>query len=170
MKREKIRELTYISLCVAIMAILSQIAIPIGAVPITIQAFVVALIGYFMGVKNGLAAMVAYILLGLVGVPVFASLQGGIGTLISYTGGFIFGYLPFVCLCGIKGNAPVRISLGVLGLLICHLSGVIQYMCLSELGFWSALLVVSVPFLLKDVALVIGAYSVSRILEKRLEK
>lgn len=169
MKKDKIRELTYISLCVAIMAVLSQIAIPVGAVPVTVQAFVVALIGYFLGAKKGMASMVVYILLGLVGVPVFASFQGGLNTLIGYTGGFIFGYLPFVCLCGIKGRAATRISFGMLGLLICHLLGVIQYMLLSELDFLSALVVVSVPFLLKDIALVIGAYFVSEAMRKRLK-
>ena len=169
MKKERIRELTFISLCVAIMAVLSQIAIPTGSVPVTIQAFVVALIGYFLGVKNGLVAMTAYILLGLVGVPVFASFQGGLHTLISYTGGFIFGYLPFVFLCGVNGKAPVRIALGLVGLLACHLAGIIQYACLSELSLWSAALVVSLPFLIKDMALVVGAYYVSEIMKKRLK-
>ena len=169
MKKQRVRELTFVSLCVAIMAVLSQIAIPIGAVPITIQTFVVALIGYFLGLKLGLATIIVYILLGLVGVPVFASFQGGLHTLISYTGGFIFGYLPFVVLCGIKGRAGAKIALGICGLVLCHLTGILQYMCLSELGFFKASLVVSLPFLLKDVLLVIGAYFVSQVLHRRLK-
>jgi len=168
-KSKGIRDLTYISLCVAIMAVLSQIAIPVGTVPITIQAFVVALIGYFLGFKKGLVAMAVYVLLGLVGAPVFASFQGGLHTLISYTGGFIFGYFPFVSLCGIRGTAAARITFGIIGLLACHLMGVIQYMLLSELDFWYALLAVSVPYLAKDVALVIGAYFVSEVMKKRLK-
>lgn len=167
MKKEKIREITYISLCVAIMAVLSQIAIPIGAVPLTIQTFVVSLIGYFLGVKSGAVAVTVYILLGLVGMPVFASLQGGLHVLISYTGGFIFGYLPFVCLCGIKGCAWRSITLGICGLLACHTIGIIQYMVLSELSFWGAFLVVSLPYLAKDVALVVAAYFVSQELKKK---
>lgn len=169
MKKERIRELTYISLCVSVMAVLSQIAIPTGTVPITLQVFVVALIGYFLGAKNGLIAMTVYILLGLVGAPVFASFQGGLHTLISYTGGFIFGYLPFVFLCGIKGKASARIALGIVGLLLCHLVGTVQYMLLSSLNVWSALIVVSLPFLAKDIALVISAYFVSETMKKRLK-
>lgn len=169
MKKERIRSLTFISLCVAIMAVLSQIAIPTGAVPITLQVFVVALIGYFLGAKNGLIAITVYILLGLVGVPVFASFQGGLHTLISYTGGFIFGYIPFVLLCGIKGSAPTCLVLGGCGLLACHLSGAVQYACLSGLGLCGAVLVVSVPFLLKDALLVVAAYYVSRIMKKRIK-
>ena len=169
MKKDKVREMTYISLCVAVMAVVSQIAIPVGAVPITIQAFVVALIGYFLGTKNGVIVVTVYILLGLVGVPVFASLQGGLHVLVGYTGGFVFGYLPFVCLSGIRGRTGVRIVLGIVGLLACHLAGTVQYMFLSDLNFGKALLVVSVPFLAKDIALVIGAYFVSETMRKRLK-
>ena len=49
MKREKIKELTEVSLFVAVMAVVSQIAIPTSAVPITLQTFVIALSGFFMG-------------------------------------------------------------------------------------------------------------------------
>lgn len=170
MKRNKIRNLTYVSLCVAIMAVLSQIAIPVGAVPLTIQSFVVALVGYFLGVKAGLCTVAVYILLGLVGAPVFAGFQGGFHTLISYTGGFIFGYLPFVILCGIRGKRWQRIALGTVGLVLCHLCGTVQYMLLAEMSFWKAALVVSLPFLVKDVFLVVGAYFVSEVLNKRLKR
>ena len=170
MKRNKIRNLTYVSLCVAIMAVLSQIAIPVGAVPLTIQSFVVALIGYFLGGKAGLCTVAVYILLGLVGAPVFAGFQGGFHTLISYTGGFIFGYLPFVLLCGIRGKRWQRIALGVVGLLFCHMCGTVQYTLLAEMSFWKASLVVSLPFLVKDAFLVVGAYFVSEVLNKRLKR
>ena len=170
MRREGIRELTYVSLSVAIMAVLSQIAIPIGAVPITIQAFVVALIGYFLGAKKGFAAVTVYILLGLVGVPVFASLQGGFQVLIGYTGGFVFGYLPFVLLCGIGSGRVASIALGIVGLLACHIAGTVQYMLLSGISLWGALIVASLPYLVKDIALVVAAYFVSETMKKRLKK
>lgn len=169
MKRDRIKALTHISLCVAIMAILSQIAIPTGAVPLTIQTFVVSLIGYFLGAKNGLLTVLVYVLLGLVGVPVFAGFQGGIQVLINYTGGFIFGYFPFVLLCGIKGNRWQRITLGLAGLILCHLCGVVQYMCLSKLNFWFAAIVVSLPYFFKDVALVVIAYFIGEVMCKRLK-
>ena len=129
----------------------------------------VALIGYFLGMKMGVCTIVAYILLGLVGAPVFAGFQGGFQVLISYTGGFIFGYIPFAFLCGVGGKRWQKIVFGICGLLVCHLAGVIQYMLLSELSPWGAMLVVSLPFLLKDVFLVVGACFVSDVLKKRLK-
>ncbi|MBO5262386.1 MAG: biotin transporter BioY [Clostridia bacterium] len=168
MKKDGIKALTYISLCVAIMAALSQLAIPIGTVPLTLQAFSVSLIGYFLGLKNGVAAITVYILLGLVGVPVFANFQGGLHTVIGYTGGFILGYLPYACLCGIKGEKWKKITLGIIGLLLCHLCGILWYMHLAELNIWLAFIAVSAPYLLKDIALTVCAYFVSEALHKRL--
>lgn len=169
MKRERIRDITFVALCVAIMAVVSQLAIPFGPVPFTLQAFAVSLIGYFLGLKRGLAAVAVYIAVGAVGVPVFAGFNGGFGALISYTGGFIFGYLPFVCLCALGKAGWQKICFGSCGLLLCHLAGVIQYMLLSSLSLWVSFFTVSLPFLLKDIILVIGAYFVSKALNKRLK-
>ena len=101
MRKDNVRSITYIALCASIMAVLSQLAIPIGAVPLTIQTFVVSLIGFFLGGKRGLASVILYIAIGAVGAPVFANLQGGFFVLIGYTGGFIWGYMPFFCMCGL---------------------------------------------------------------------
>ncbi len=161
MKREAIKSLTFVPLCVAIMAILSQLSIPIGTVPMTLQVLSVAFIGYFLGAKNGLTAIIVYILLGAVGVPVFAGLQGGFHMLISYTGGFIFGFIPFACLCGMGDKKWAKIALGIFGLLLCHVIGVIQYSVLSRLTLWLSFLAVSLPYLLKDIILTVAAYFIA---------
>lgn len=161
MKREAIKSLTFISLCVAIMAIISQLSIPIGTVPMTLQVLSVAFIGYFLGVKNGLTAIIVYILLGAVGVPVFAGFQGGFQMLIGYTGGFVFGFIPFVCLCGIGKQKWVKITLGLLGLSLCHIIGIIRYSALAEITPWLSFLAVSLPYLLKDIILTVAAYFIT---------
>ena len=156
MKRERIRDITFVSLCVAVLSVVSQLSIPTGAVPITLQVLAVSMIGYFLGVKKGLLTVAVYILIGIVGVPVFSGFQGGIGVVLGYTGGFIVGFIPFVLLCGIKCKQIwVRVSFGICGLTICHLLGIVQYMRLSELDFVSALLVVSAPYIIKDAILTI---------------
>lgn len=170
MRRNNIKALTFISLCVATLSVISQLAIPTGAVPLTLQVFVVALIGYFLKAKNGTLAVLVYILLGVVGVPVFAGFQGGLGVLLGYTGGFIFGYIPFVLLCGVGKSKWQKILFGICGLLLCHAVGVLQYMVLSHLGIWAAFIAVSLPFILKDIILVVCALAVSEIMEKRIKK
>lgn len=168
MKRDRIRSITYIALCASIMAILSQLAIPFAPVPLTLQTFVVPLIGYFLGGKRGLITVILYIALGSTGAPVFAGLQGGFHVLIGYTGGFIWGYMPFVCMCGLGKKKWQKILSGIGGLTLCHMIGAIQYSLLAEIGIGKALLVVSVPFILKDIALVIAACFVGDILKKKI--
>ena len=78
----------------AVLAVLSilQIPMPTG-VPITLQTFAMALCGYVLGWQSGVAATLLYIVLGTVGVPIFAGMSAGPGVLFGYTGGFIFGII-----------------------------------------------------------------------------
>ena len=98
MRNKHIRSITQIAICVAIMCILAQISIPISLIPITFQIFAVALCGYIMGLKKSIVAITVYILLGIVGAPVFAGFNGGFYVLLSYTGGFLWGFLPCIVL------------------------------------------------------------------------
>lgn len=169
MKKDKIKNITYIALFVSAMAVISQIAIPIGAVPITVQTFVIALTGYFLGAKTGTLAVFVYIALGCVGAPVFANFQGGFHMIIGYTGGFIIGFLPFAILCGIGKKPALQISFGFLGLVVCHIFGVLQYMLVSGVSLFTSFLAVSLPFLIKDILLTLCAYFLSKTLKTRLK-
>lgn len=75
----KTADLVIIALFAAITAVLSQIAIPMPTnVPVTLQTFAVALCGFCLGSKKGTAAILVYILLGAVGIPVFTGFKGGL--------------------------------------------------------------------------------------------
>lgn len=149
-----------IAVFAAILAVLSQISVPtpIG-VPITLQTFAVALCGYYSGWKKGLAAVLVYILLGAAGVPVFAGFSGGIGCIIGPSGGFIYGFLFLVGMCGLSlKQKALKILLGCIGLLICHLFGVIHFALVMGNGFTEAFLLTSAPFLIKDVLSIAAAF------------
>ena len=79
----------------ALMAICSFITIPLGftPVPINLATLGVFLTGGILGKKYGSISLIVYILLGAVGVPVFAGFKGGLGVLAGPTGGYIIGYL-----------------------------------------------------------------------------
>ena len=97
------KSITYTALFVAIISVISQIAIPMPSlIPITLQTMIIALAGYLLGLKRGLCAVFVYILLGAVGAPVFSSFQGGFSVIIGHGGGFILGFIPLVILCGIS--------------------------------------------------------------------
>ncbi len=162
-----------VAMFTAVLSVLSIISIPMpSGVPITLQTFAVALCGYVLGYKRGTAATALYILIGTVGVPVFAGMTGGPSWLVGYSGGFIWGFLGMTFLCGLaaKKTLPVvaKVALGIAGLAVCHLLGVIQFAVIAHVALPASFVTVSVPYIVKDVISVVGAYAVSLPLRKAL--
>ncbi|MCH5256954.1 MAG: biotin transporter BioY [Lachnospiraceae bacterium] len=158
----------------AVLAILSQISVPIPTgVPVTMQTFAVALIGFILAWKLGAASTLIYILLGAVGVPVFTGFKGGAQVLVNYTGGFIWGFVIMVILCGIattQTNKFIAALLSMAGLAVCHLFGVIQFMLVMNRGFMESFLLASAPYIIKDIISVVLAYIIGSQIRKRLLK
>ncbi|MGN0657495.1 MAG: biotin transporter BioY [Ruminiclostridium sp.] len=185
-KRIKTIDLVLIALFAAITAVLSQIAIPMPTgVPVTLQTFAVALCGYFLGAGKGAAALGVYLLIGAVGVPVYSGFKGGFQVLLGPTGGFIFGFIIMAFLCGLsfkkaagtKLSPVLRIAMGVAGVAACHLLGTLQYMIVTNVNpekaaidFITSFLMVSAPYLIKDIISVVVAYLISIPLLKATAK
>ncbi len=178
-KKNKTKQIVLIGLMSAIIAVLSQLAIPLPThVPVTLQTFAIALAGYFLGWKGGTAAALVYVLLGAVGVPVFANWSGGFGIITGYTGGFIYGFIimAFLCglgakLCSVKLSGKiVAIALGIAGLACDHLLGAVQYAVIANISIGKSFLLVSVPYIVKDVISVVAAYLISVEVVSRLAK
>ena len=120
-KQFRVVDLAYMAICAALIAICAWITIP-AAVPFTLQIFGVFCVLGLLGGKRGTIAILVYLLLGAVGLPVFSGFNGGIGALLGTTGGYLISYI-FVGviywaaekLLGTK--LAVRITAMVLGLL-----------------------------------------------------
>ena len=153
-------DLVSVALFAAIIAVMSQISIPTPfGVPVSLQTFAVALCGYFLGTKKGTAALIVWIAIGAVGVPVFTGFKGGFAVLLGLTGGFIYGFIPLVLLCGIElKSKALRIALGAAGIVACHLCGAAQYALLMGIDFVQSVLTVSAPFLIKDIVSIVLAF------------
>lgn len=156
------KKMIIVGMFAAVIAVLAQIAFPLpSGVPVTLQTFAVVLTGVVLGARLGTAAAFVYILLGAVGVPVFSGLGGGLGVIVGKTGGFIWGFL-FLSLFSGLALLPKRRIFGVfipmIGLTLCHLMGSVQYSVLSGMNVWQAALLVSVPYLVKDICSVVLAY------------
>jgi len=179
MKSTKVSTLCAVAMTTAIIAILSQIALPSPTgVPFTLQTFAVALVGYILLPKLSFYSILLYLLLGAVGLPVFTALRGGLPHLAGLTGGFLWGYLLYAPLCslGIKKSTgsgfhkmcPAFLG-GLAGLLICHVLGVFQYTWLTTNSLKTAFFLVSLPYLPKDVLSVAGAYMTAKAVRGRLK-
>ncbi len=167
----KLKRITYIALFVAVVAVISQIAIPMPSlIPITLQTFAVCLCGYFLGLRNGGCAILVYVLLGAMGAPVFSSFQGGFSVIISHVGGFIVGFIPLALMCGISKRRIPAIAFGCLGICVCHLMGIIWYMVITKNPFIPSFVLVSLPYIFKDIILCILAYLVSEKLKSKVKK
>lgn len=158
----KTKDITYVAVFSALISVLSIISIPTPwGVPFTLQTSSISLAGFVLGKKYGTLSIIVYLLLGAIGLPVFAGLTGGISSFISVTGGFLFGFIFLSFLCGTN-----NIFYGILGLLICHLLGAIQYGILTQTKFINSIIIVSLPYLIKDLLSIILAYFISKKIRK----
>lgn len=173
-----IRTICMIALLTAVTSVLSIMQIPTPwGVPFTLQTAAMALSGYVLGAKYGTISTVLYILLGTIGVPVFAGMSAGPGVLFGATGGYIFGFILLTFLCGIgrshmkKGAAGIvwLVVFSALGLAACHILGIIQLKFVAKMTWSNAALVGSVPYLAKDIASMIGAYIVAIAIRQALK-
>lgn len=169
---EKLLGMVQIAMLAAMLALLSQLAIPMPSnVPLTLQTFAVALCACLGGIHKGVSAVAVYLAVGAVGVPVFSGFRGGFGVLLGYTGGFLWGFLLLACFCafGIRlKNRWLSILTGCVGVLLCHLCGVLQYVLVTGLPLGESVFVVSLPYLPKDIFMAAIAHTVSRVLQKVL--
>jgi biotin transport system substrate-specific component len=103
-KKMSVRELCYIGIFAAIIAVCAQISIRLGEVPFTLQVWGISLAGLILGPKKGTMSTLVYILLGAVGAPVFANFTGGLGVIAGPTGGFIHSFPILAFLAGLGGK------------------------------------------------------------------
>lgn len=170
----KVLDLVYIAIGAALIAICSWISIP-TAVPFTLQTFAVFFVLLLLGGERGTLASLVYILLGAVGVPVFAGFSGGFGVLFGNTGGYIIGFL-FTGLIYIlftrffKKNIVMKILALVLGLAVCYAFGTAWFMHVymqnsGEVGLLTVLGWCVFPFIIPDLL----KLALAVILSKRIE-
>ncbi len=129
--KTKSRDMVQIAVFAAITAVSAFITVP-SYVPFTMQTFAVFLAVGVLGVKKGMLAVLVYILLGVLGIPVFSGGRAGLGILFGETGGYIIGFLPAVYICGRLNNIlRCRISL-----FLSMLSGLLIIYSFGILWFW----------------------------------
>lgn len=162
-----------------ILAVISQISIPLPTgVPITVQLFGIALAGTVLGWKLGCMATLVYIILGSIGLPIFANFQGGIQCLVGMTGGYILAWPVMAVLSGIRIQHPnpfvaraASFILAVTGLMVVELAGGFQWSLLtSEMSFKAIMAYSFVAFIPKDIIITVLAVIVGNQIRKSLIK
>ena len=173
--QNKTRQMAACALFATLMAVCSQIQIPLPMVPINLALFGAYLAGAVLGPRLGALSVTFYALMGAVGLPVFAGFAGGLGTLLGKTGGYILGYILTAFLVGlltkIWGHSfKALIPAMVLGCLVCYLFGTVWFMAVTRLGLWQSLIYCVFPFLPGDVVKILLAAAVVRRLQQPLAR
>ena len=173
--RSKTYDMVYIAIFTVLMAICSWISIPM-AVPFTLQTFGVFMAVGVLGGKRGSLAVLVYILLGAIGLPVFAGFAGGIGAIMGSTGGYIVGFLfSALVMWGIEtafGRKPVvQILSMVLGLIVCYAIGTVWFMVVyaknsGPVGLVTVLGWCVIPFIIPDLVKIGLAFVLSGRVKK----
>ena len=160
------KDLVLTALFAALTAVLAQIQLPIGPVPFNLAVFGAFLAGMLLEPAWAAASMGVYMLLGAVGIPVFAGFMGGPAVLLGKTGGYVIGYI-FIALA----TALAVIGAAMLaGLLICYGFGTAWFMAVTGADLVSALGWCVLPFIVPDVCKGVLACVLGRLLAGRLAK
>ena len=157
----------------AVTCILAPISIPIGPVSFTLGYFAIFLTVYVLGWKLGTLSCAAYLLLGLVGMPVFSGFAGGLGRLAGPTGGFLIGYLPMALLAGLavdhSKNRVVQFLGMALGGAVCYAFGTAWFCVQAQADLQKALAVCVLPFIPWDILKAVLAIGLGGVIRGRLE-
>lgn len=178
MKRSlPVRDMALAAMGAALIAVCSWTSLPAllpTGVPFTLQTFAVCLLSALFGWKLGLLTVAVYLLLGAVGLPVFAGFKGGLGALLGVTGGYLLGFLFTALFAGLAADKlgrklPSLLGGMVLGLLLCYAFGTAWFVLLyakntGPVSVGTALAWCVLPYLLPDgLKLVLAALLTMRL-------
>ena len=161
MKRTE--SVAFCGLSIALLAISAQITVSFGPVPFTLQTMMITFVFLLLPAREALISIFGYLILGALGVPVFAGLSGGVSALMGATGGFIYGFgLGAICaVLLLKTWKPAKsrgleiareASAALVLLVVCYLFGWIQLMIVADMGPLAAFGVAIAPFVVFDLA------------------
>lgn len=159
------KDMAIIAVMAAMICLAGPLTISIGPIPLSLATFAVYLAGAVLEAKQGTLAVAIYLLIGLLGVPVFSGFSGGFQKLAGVTGGYLVGYVPCAWLTGLgakrfhtdqakKWALPVYM---VIGTAVLYLIGTAWFMIQTKNGLVASLGMCVLPFLPGDAAKIVAA-------------
>lgn len=181
------RQLTLCALMAAVSCVLAPISIPIGPISITGGTLAIYLTAYLLGGFWGTVSTLVYLLIGMVGLPVFSNYMGGISRLAGPTGGYLVGYIPMVLLAGVvvqwsahrfdeKGTAGTALTLAAqfagmaAATAVLYAFGTAWYCIQAGVDLQKALAACVLPFIPCDLVKMVIALVVGTPVRRRLER
>jgi biotin transport system substrate-specific component len=172
-------DMTYIALFAVLMAVCAWVTIPIPGtlISFTLQTFAIFTALLTLGGRRGTYAVLVYLLLGLVGLPVFSGFQGGPGVLLGATGGYLIGFIGtalvyWLLTAKLRASLPMSIAACVVGLAVCYAFGTVWFLKVYTSGpmdLATALSWCVTPFIIPDLCKLALAVLLSSRVKKFLK-
>lgn len=174
MKKIKTQHMTKVALVSAFLAILGPLTIPLGPVPLSLANLGIFLSIYLLGRSLATLSTGLYLLLGLVGLPIFSGFSGGVSKLIGPTGGYLLGYLLITIISGYfvdreKGSGQELLGLA-LGQGSCYLIGSSWLAFQAKLSFGAALSLGVLPFIPGDLLKIALVLKIGPLIRSKIKK
>lgn len=159
----------------ALIAVVAPFSIPAGRVSFTLCTLLLYISPYILGWKRASLATLIYILIGMIGLPVFSGFKAGLGVLVGPTGGYILGYIPMVILGGLAIRYfPQNRVLQLVGMIfataVLYTLGTVMFYILMDTTLKAALLNCVLPFIPFDLGKMVIAIGLGPVLRERLVK
>jgi biotin transport system substrate-specific component len=172
---ERLRSLVLASLMAALTAVGAYIFIPMGPIPIVLTNLFVLLAGLLLGGRWGLASIGLYLLVGAIGLPVFAGAKGGFAHFLGPTGGYLIGFALAAWMTGSvsersRGRLAVDIIAVILGSLIVYALGLPWLKVVTKMSWNKTFMAGMVPFLIGDALKASAAIALARAVRPILHR
>ncbi len=167
-----LRRMVYAAMFGALTAIGALIVIPLQPVPISLQTLFTTMAGVLLGGYTGALSQIVYLLLGFIGLPIFAGGKAGLGVLFGPTGGYLIGFVAAAYVIGkiVEARRDAGLTWIVLALfignLIIYSFGTLGLYLVAHLSLVKALMLGTVPFLIGDLLKLIAAALLANKLRK----
>ncbi|GFH42854.1 BioY family transporter [Lactococcus hodotermopsidis] len=180
MTNNKIQRLAIIAISAAFLAVASQFTIPLPLVPLTLQTLAVGIIATILKPLDSVLAVLLYLILGAVGLPVFAGGAAGFGVLFGPTGGFLVGFLIQAALIAHLTRFDTLIKSGqkrlfwlifinIIGTFCCLMIGTVQLVFVGKLLLHAAFKIGFLPFIIPGIVKAILAAMVGYACRRALK-
>lgn len=167
------RQLTLIAVMTAVTCILGPLSLPIGLVPISLTNLVIYIAIYALGQKKGTISYIVYLLIGVIGLPVFSGFSGGFAKLAGPTGGYLIGFIFMAFISGLFidrfSDKIYMCFIGMtLGTIITYLFGTAWLAYVAKIPFNAALSAGVIPFIPGDIIKILISSLIGPQIRKRL--
>ena len=159
-RRLAVPQMALAAMVTALIAVASQIAIPLPMVPINLGLLAIFIAGFTLERRWAMASVLLFLLMGAIGLPVFSNFGGGLGKLLGVTGGYLVGFLAsalvYWLFTRLFGQAYwARLTGMLLGLAVCYAFGTAWFLVVytkntGAIGLWTALGWCVFPYILPD--------------------